>query len=121
MGKKGKKIKIFPSDSVEMCLSEFLLSRILERRPQLKRPNMQAWAKEIDYMIRLDKRDPAEIKGVIEWCQEDPFWQKNILSTEKLREKYDQLFLSMDAPNRSRDVQKLLNPVDAEMRKRGLR
>jgi len=46
-------------------------------------------------MIRLDKRKPEKIKEVIDWCQADDFWYANILSTKKLREKYDQLVLQM--------------------------
>ena len=42
-------------------------------------------------MIRLDNRDPVEIEKVILWCQEDTFWQNNILSTKKLRFQFDQL------------------------------
>ena len=50
-------------------------------------------------MIRLDKRKPERIEAVIYWCQQDPFWQSNILSTEKLREKFDQLELRMKGSN----------------------
>lgn len=50
-------------------------------------------------MIRMDKRDPAEIEKVITWCQQDPFWQNNILSTNKLRIRFDQLVLKMKAGN----------------------
>jgi len=46
-------------------------------------------------MIRIDKRDVSEIGQVIEWCQQDQFWQSNILSTSKLRKQYDQLVIKM--------------------------
>jgi hypothetical protein len=46
-------------------------------------------------MIRLDERKPERIEQVIRWTQQDPFWQGNILSTAKLREKFDQLELKM--------------------------
>ena len=36
------------------------------------------------------------IEKVIKWCQGDPFWQNNILSTAKLRKQYDQLALKME-------------------------
>jgi len=83
--------KIFSSDSVEVRLTEFLLQKILSRNPKFKNPNIQSWAKQVDYMIRMDKRTPEEIRTVIEWSQNDPFWKSNILSTSKLREKFDQL------------------------------
>lgn len=83
--------KIFLSDSIEVRLAEFLLLKIHSRNPKFKKPNLQSWAKHIDYMIRQDNRTPEEIRHVIEWSQTDPFWKSNILSTSKLREKFDQL------------------------------
>ena len=44
-------------------------------------------------MIRLNNRKPEKIKEIIKWCQKDKFWQNNILSTQKLREQFDQLGL----------------------------
>jgi len=91
-----KEYNIFSSDSVEVRLAEFLLGKIISRNPKFKKPkNIQSWAKQIDYMIRLDNRTPEEIREIIEWCQKDPFWRGNILSTAKLREKFDQLVEKM--------------------------
>ncbi len=89
--KEHKNKKIFLSDSIEIRLAVFLHENILSRLPGFKEPNIQSWAKDIDLMIRLDKRDSLEIKKVIVWCQQDSFWQSNILSTFKLRKQYDQL------------------------------
>ena len=83
--------KTFSHNSNELRLSELLLSLILKRNTNYKKPNLQVWAKDIDIMIRLDNRDPIEIEKVILWCQEDTFWQNNILSTKKLRFQFDQL------------------------------
>jgi predicted transcriptional regulator len=79
----------------EFRLAELLLNLILERKPDFKKPNLQQWAKSIDCMIRLDRRAPERIEAVIRWCQRDSFWQGNILSTAKLREKFDQLEMKM--------------------------
>jgi len=87
--------KTFLSDSIEIRLSELLLNRILTRNQNHKRPDLQTWAKDIDLMIRIDKRTPEDIRRVIEWCQEDTFWQSNILSTAKLRKQFDQLSAKM--------------------------
>jgi len=95
-GSKDKsKNKTFSEDSQEYQLAKLLLDCIIEHRPNFKRPNLQSWAKHIDLMLRVDKRTPEEIEQVIRWCQKDPFWQVNILSTRKLREKFDQLALKM--------------------------
>ena len=78
-----------------ILLSELLYEKILENNPEHKKPNFNNWYLHMDKMIRIDKRDPNKIKEVITWCQKDDFWHKNILSTAKLREKYDQLILNM--------------------------
>lgn len=74
-------------------LSQLLFDLILKRRPTFKKPDLTIWAKSIDLMIRVDKRNPDEIERVIRWCQADEFWQNNILSTTKLRKQFDQLAL----------------------------
>ena len=89
------KEKNFLSDSDEFRLSGMLLNEILKRNPTHKKPNLQSWAKNMDYLIRIDMKKPEEIKRVILWCQKDSFWQNNILSTGKLRDKYDELKLKM--------------------------
>jgi hypothetical protein len=84
-----------------ISLSNLLLLKIRERKPDFH-PNpksngnlIKAWAKHIRLMLINDKRSPPQIRAVIEWCQEDSFWQNNILSTEKLRKQFDQLELKM--------------------------
>ena len=47
-------------------------------------------------MIRIDKRTPDKIREVIDWCQADDFWCKNILSTNKLRKQYDKLVITIN-------------------------
>lgn len=102
-GKNEKKEKKYPVNSVEFTLSELLLNLILERKGDLRRPNLQRWAVHVDRMLRLDRRGPERIEAVIRWCQRDPFWQNNILGTGKLRAQFDRLELQMqqDAPKES--------------------
>ena len=82
-------------DTIQYILSELLFSLIKKRRETFKKPDLQKWADHIDLMIRVDKRETAEIKEVIKWCQQDKFWKNNILSTAKLRQQYDSLALKM--------------------------
>jgi len=89
--KTVKKQEIYASDSLPYQLSELLLNKILEHLPGFKRPDLQKWAWQMEAMLRLDKRDPDEVKSVIHFAQKDPFWRTNILSIEKLRRQYDQL------------------------------
>ena len=63
--------------------------------PQLrngkKDETVARWAKDIEKLLRIDKPDFEEFKRVLWFSQTDPFWQKNILSGEKLRKQYGQL------------------------------
>jgi hypothetical protein len=86
-----KPVKLFAADSDEIRLSKLLYTLILEKDPKAKKPKLQSWAEHIDLMIRIDKRTPVEIESVIRFCQLDPFWCANILSTKKLREKFTAL------------------------------
>lgn len=105
-------IKTFLSNSDEIRLAESLLKKIIFRNPGFKRPNIQSWAKDIDLMIRIDKRVPSEISTVIEWCQQDQFWQSNILSVGKLRKQYDQLKAKMQSTGAINQCEKS-EPVEA--------
>ncbi len=91
-----KKVKtLFVDTSDEVRLSERLFEKMLQNNPQAKKPNMQVWAKHVELMINQDGRIWQDIQAVIDWCQEDDFWKLNILSTKKLREKFDQLWVKM--------------------------
>lgn len=88
---RPKKKREYAEDSIEITLSRYLYSKMLENNPEAKQPNFQSWANDIRLMIEIDKRKPDQIKNMIEWCQKDSFWKANILSAKKMREKYDQL------------------------------
>ena len=92
---ENKKNKDFLSDSTEYGLSELLFDEILKNNPNQKKPNLQTWAKDIDRMIRLDNRNPDDIRKIIVWAQGDTFWKSNILSAVKLRQHFDKLYLKM--------------------------
>ena len=82
----------YAEDSQEYILSKLLLDNIRTLNGRFKNPDLQKWSAEIDKMIRLDHRTVAEIKTLILWVSQDNFWRGNILSTSKLREKFDQLW-----------------------------
>ena len=94
---KRMKRNIFLSDSIEIRLAALILEKIIFRLPGFKKPDLQKWAKDIDLMIRIDNRDTSEISQVIEWSQQDQFWQSNILSTSSLRKKFDRLKAKMQS------------------------
>ncbi len=85
------KIKEYCRNSDEFRLASLLLIEILKRKPDYKKPDLQSWAKHVDLMIRRDNRKPDRIEEIIKFCQQDCFWQNNILSTVKLRKHFDRL------------------------------
>lgn len=93
--KKEKKEKKYAADSVESRLAQLLWSLMAARKPDFRWPDLDRWAVEIDRMLRLDGRTPERIEAVLRWCQKDPFWQNNILSTAALRKHFDRLELEM--------------------------
>lgn len=74
----------------------FTLSELIKNRnPRFIIRNEREWLKDADKLLRLDKRELPEVLKVITWCQQDSFWQNNILSVSKLRIQYDQLLMKM--------------------------
>jgi hypothetical protein len=79
-------------------LTELFKALILKNNPEAKLPeNFSEWQKDFDLMISTDKRIPENIESIIRWCQADSFWRTNILSPDKLRKQYDQLYMKMNA------------------------
>ncbi|KXI52418.1 MULTISPECIES: phage replisome organizer N-terminal domain-containing protein [Bacillus cereus group] len=98
---KDKKKKEKPSrHKFETCDTngaKYLFEKIKGNNPKQKEPNFDSWANDFRLMREKDNRELKEIKDVIDWCQADPFWQGNILSPKKLREKFDQLTIQMNS------------------------
>jgi len=81
---------IFMSEASDLC--EFLADLIEEngsRRPKIT----EKWIDDMEKILRLDGRTVDQVRSAIRWCQGDAFWKCNILSPNKLRQKYDQLRL----------------------------
>jgi len=94
--KEKEKNNIRPNfSSFDIESSKRLFDLILENNPNAKKPNLETWANSIRLMRERDKRTEEQIMYVIEWCQKDNFWFKNILSTSKLREQFDRLVLEI--------------------------
>jgi len=92
-------IKNLRPNSEASRLAQLLLDLILERKPDFRKPDLSAWSKTFERLLRLDCRTPDRVEAVIRWCQGDSFWQNNILSADTLREKFDRLELKMRAMN----------------------
>lgn len=100
---KKKSIKLYKPDSREYLSAEYIAKRILKERPDYKELQgkkyekaLQRWADDIEKIFRIDKRDFEEFKDVLYFSQTDEFWKSNIMSGQKLRDKYDQLAIKME-------------------------
>jgi predicted phage replisome organizer len=77
-------------------LAGYLRKKILEHKPDAKIPtSLDQWANTIRLMVEQDGRMIALIYLVIDFCQTDPFWQRNILSADSLRKQFDRLEMQM--------------------------
>lgn len=97
----------FTEDSFEIRCVDMLIGSCLKTFPNSKVPQTleekQKWAIEIDRMKRLDGRSEADIMQALIFAITDNFWQGNIRSTKKFREKFETLIIrSRERPKQSR-------------------
>lgn len=93
-----KQKKKFAQEDYAYLLATYLGQRISQRCPTIRAPDektLQRWADAFDKCNRIDGHDWDEIKYVLKFSQDDAFWQANILSGQKFREKYVQLLSKM--------------------------
>lgn len=94
--------KAQPSDLGKRAAG-YLLKSIRTHQPdfQCSDAKLLGWARDLDLLHRVDKREWPRIGAVITWCHRSPagaFWRGNILSGRKLREQFDQLEIKMAEP-----------------------
>lgn len=109
-------------DSIRLAL--YLYKNITKINPSFRQPNINNWAKDIDLAIRIDGRTMDQLKDCIDWIysKQGEFWQKNILSGKKLRDKFDTMNMQVITKKPTKKEEKLSklaqNTVNV-MRKRG--
>ena len=90
-----------PSPDAVVLASE-LLAEIRGNKPDyhITDERLAKWAQSADLMLGRDGRSPPQVSALIRWVQRDEFWKSNVLSMDKLREKFDQLEMKMQQPQR---------------------
>jgi hypothetical protein len=78
-------------------LARWMLGRLRALNPKHREPSWRGWLRDIRLLRERDKRTHREIAELFAWANADPFWQANILSPAKLREKWEQLELKRRA------------------------
>lgn len=85
--------KKFSFTEMDLAMAKDMFARIQKLNPNHKQPNFEAWANDIRLLSERDGKSHPEIIELFEWANQDRFWQANILSPRKLREKWDVLVL----------------------------
>ena len=85
--------KKFSFSDMDLAMAKEMFARIQKLNPNHKQPNFEAWANDIRLLSERDGKSHPEIIELFEWANQDRFWQANILSPRKLREKWDVLVL----------------------------
>ena len=119
INKNNKKTKVFTSTDRPFLCALFLSKRISSRLPSAKEATektLQRWADAFDKCNRIDGHDWDEIKYVLAFSQEDPFWQANILSGKTFREKYMQLLAKWTAAKNQPQAKGQESTIDRAMR-----
>lgn len=95
-GNNRRKRPVYDDDSTYMKMVRYFRAKIQEWKPDVQfKGDEQSWADEFRKIHEIDKRTKEDIKAVIDWATSNPFWQANILSPKKLREKFDTLQAQM--------------------------
>jgi N-acetylneuraminic acid mutarotase len=90
-----------------------MFSKIQDLGGNPKEPSFEKWANTIRLMREGDKRTDEEIRAVFTWANQDGFWKSNILSPDKLREKWQTLNLKMKGSRNGHDGKPKHDPVAA--------
>ena len=95
----------FQDGSFEIRCVDMIINSCLKTFPNSKVPRTisekQKWAIEIDRMKRIDKRSEEDIVNALDYALTDSFWQTNIRSAKKFREKFETLIVQ-SRKNRNR-------------------
>jgi hypothetical protein len=90
-------------DEEDMAIARWMHDLNAELQPGRKPPKYETWANHIRLMRERDGRTRQEIRDLYVWCHQDEFWQANILSPSKLREKWDDLTLRKEKRRRNNE------------------
>lgn len=88
----------------DLKAAEWIFKRVQIVSPNARQPNWPAWSNDIRLLRTTLQVTHHDICEVFLWASRDHFWQSNVLSPAKLREKWDTLNIQMNHPNRNRQA-----------------
>lgn len=75
----------------DLTAAEWMFDLIKTISPSARKPNLAGWANDIRLMRECDGRTHRDMCVLFRWACHDSFWAGNVISPEKLREKWTQL------------------------------
>ncbi|HEB4993601.1 TPA: hypothetical protein R0E73_003113 [Aeromonas hydrophila subsp. hydrophila] len=81
----------------DLQTAQWMFKRVQVIAPTALEPNWAQWANVIRLMRELDLRSHRDICEQYDWVSRDAFWCSNVLSPQKLRQKWDQLTAKRNA------------------------
>ena len=102
------------SPSIEERLSNFLLSKIQNHKPNFTGKVIPKWLHDSQKLIKMRSSD--ELKKVIDWVCDDPFWSGVVMSPGNLLKNLDKIEMQMikksdSSPSKAQENQKLAEKV----------
>jgi phage replication O-like protein O len=95
----------------DLKAAEWLFTKVRVVAPTAQEPNWPAWSNDIRLMRNALECSHHEICEVFKWANADHFWQTNVMSPAKLREKWETLKAQMNQPNRNRQASEPQQPA----------
>ena len=95
-----RKKRTYPNESTPYRAAAALARLMTENTPAMKPPGeaaLQTWADSFRLLNERDGYDWDLINDVLVWCQDDPFWSRNILSGPTFRKQFGKLLVQMEA------------------------
>lgn len=103
----------FEEDARILC--QDLIERIKRNGNRAPSAPPAAWVAAASRLMRLDGYTLNQCQQVLAWSQDSEFWQGNILSMPKFREKFDTLKHQMFADQRRQRGRSISNPAQARI------
>lgn len=111
LGKPEPKNSKLNFDADDFKTAEWMAKRVVQIHQQEElpgrapAPNLENWSTTISRMRRIDKLTHHDICTLFDWCCRDDFERANVRSPEKLRKRFQQLWLK--AFSQPRDLDEL--------------
>lgn len=95
----------------DLRAAQWIYGKVQEVAPAAAEPNWASWANDIRLTRNALNVTHREICEVFAWANADHFWDTNILSPAKLRQKWPRLTAEMVKPSRQRQQQQQQEPA----------